>query len=110
MEGLDSLKRCFCFARRNPENESFFNSEDDCHPSLSLYSFTNNGRSLTCTAWSLRLLERIMELLFLLLINNKFKLMSSCVICLVIAREIFLPQADCSVITKVHDFSLLLYK
>ena len=35
--------------------------------------------------------------------------MSSCVTCLVIVREIFLPQADCSVVTKVHDFSLLLY-
>ena len=42
-------------------------------------------------------------------VTNKFKLMSSCVICLVIAREIFLPQPDCSVIAKVHDFSLLLY-
>ena len=35
------------------------------------------------------------------------KFMSSCVICLVIAREIFLLQSDCSVITKVHNFSLL---
>ena len=33
--------------------------------------------------------------------------MSSCVICLVIAREIFLLQSDCLVITKVHNFSLL---
>ena len=33
--------------------------------------------------------------------------MSSCVICLVIAREIFLLQSDCSAITKVHNFSLL---
>ena len=41
--------------------------------------------------------------------TDKFKLMSSCVICLVIAREIFLPQVDFSVVTKVHDFSLLLY-
>ena len=45
-----------------------FNRKDDCHPSLSLYSFTNNGRSLTCTAWSLRLLEGTMQLLFVLLI------------------------------------------
>ena len=38
--------------------------------------------------------------------------MSSCVICLVIAREIFLLLSDCSVITKVHNVSLssLLYK
>ena len=33
--------------------------------------------------------------------------MSSCVICLVIAQEIFLLHSDCSVITKVHNFSLL---
>ena len=33
--------------------------------------------------------------------------MSSCVICLVIAREIFLHQSDCSAITKVLNFSLL---
>ena len=37
--------------------------------------------------------------------------MSSClIICLVIVREIFLPQPDCLAITKVHrlNFSLLL--
>ena len=38
-------------------------------------------------------------------VSNKF--MSSCVIYLVIAREIFLLQSDCSAITKVHNFSLL---
>ena len=38
-------------------------------------------------------------------VSNKF--MSSCVICLVIAREIFLLQSDCSAITKVYNFSLL---
>ena len=38
-------------------------------------------------------------------VSNKF--MSSCVICLVIAREIFLLQSDCSTITKMHNFSLL---
>ena len=47
--------------------------------------------------------------LFSVFVTNKFKLISSCVICLVIAREIFLPHPDCAVITKVHDFSLLLY-
>ena len=31
----------------------------------------------------------------------------SCVICLVIAREILLLQSDCSAITKVRNFSLL---
>ena len=35
------------------------------------------------------------------------KFMSSCVICLVIEREIFLLQSDCSAIIKVHNFSLL---
>ena len=57
---------------------------------------------------SIRLLEGTMQL-FSVFVTNKFKLMSSCVICLVIAREIFLPQPDCSVIKKMHDFSLLLY-
>ena len=52
-------------------------SEDDCHPSL--YSFTNNG-------WSLRLLENTWQQF----VSNKF--MSSCVICLVIARKSFLLQ------------------
>ena len=33
--------------------------------------------------------------------NNKF--LSSCVICLVIAREIFLIESHCSAITKVHN-------
>ena len=37
---------------------------------------------------------------FSVFVTTKF--MSSCVICLVIAREIFLPQADCSVITKAR--------
>ena len=40
------------FARRNPEN-MFFN-EDDCHPSLTLHSFTNNG-------WSRRGWQRGLE-------------------------------------------------
>ena len=44
------------FARRNPDN--LFFSEDDCHPTLKLYSFTNNG-------WSLRLLEKTWQQLFL---------------------------------------------
>ena len=41
---MDLLKRCLCFARRNPESLSF--SEDDCYLTLNLYSFTNNGWSL----------------------------------------------------------------
>ena len=53
-------------------------SEDDCHPSLNLHSFTNIG-------WSLRLFETWKAVVF---VSNKF--LSSCVICLAIAREIFL--------------------
>ena len=39
------------------------------------------------------------------LVSNKF--MSSYVICLLIAREIFLLHSDCSSITNVHSFSPL---
>ena len=48
--------------------------------------------------------EDLAEVVF---VSNKC--MSSCVICLVVAREIFLLQSDCSAITKVHkpNFSLL---
>ena len=45
------------------------------------------------------------DLAAVVFVSNKF--MSSCVICLVIAQEIFLLHSDCSVITKVHNFSLL---
>ena len=120
--GLVLLQRCWYFARRNLINCYFFCArfepkshmksrlslivrvnvvlnrtvdvnnlclshlflrEDDCHPTLNLYSFTNNG-------WSLLLLEETWQQLFFL--GNKF--MSSCVICLVILREIFLLQWD----------------
>ena len=61
-----------------------------------LHSFTNN----VC---SLRLLEKTWQQLFLWVINL---CRYSCgVICLVIARVIFLLQSDCSEITKVHNFS-----
>ena len=67
-----------------------------CLPTL--YSFTNN----VC---SLRLLEKTWQQLFLWVTNL---CRSSCgVICLVIARVIFLLQSDCSEITKVHNFSLV---
>ena len=65
----------FCLAK---SRKHVFN-EDDCHLSLNLHSFANIG-------WSLRLLEKTWkEVVF---VSNKC--MSSCVICLVIAREIFL--------------------
>ena len=63
-------------------------SKDDCHPSLNSYSFTN-------ISWSLRLLEKTWQQLFLWVIN-----LSSRVICVVIAREIFLLKSDCPEITK----------
>ena len=68
-------------------------SEDDCHPTFTLYLFTNNG-------WSLGRLENTWQQFFF--VSNKF--MSSCVICLVIARDIFLLQSDCSATTKVRNF------
>ena len=40
-------------------------------------------------------------------VSNKFMSPWQCVICLVIAREIFLLQSDCSAITKVYNFLLL---
>ena len=50
------------------------------------------------------------DLAAVVVVSNNFKTnLSSCVIYLVIAREIFLLKSDCSVITKVHklNFSLL---
>ena len=67
-------------------------SEDDCHPSLNLHSFTNIG-------WSLQLLEKTWQQLFLWVIN----LCLLVYICVVIAREIFLLQSDCTEITIVHN-------
>ena len=64
-------------------------SEDYCH---TLYSFMNSG-------WSLRLLEETWYQFFFFFVGNKF--MSSCIICLVSAREIFLLK---SAITNVHNF------
>ena len=48
------------------------------------------------------------DLATVVFVTDKFVFLCT-VICLVIARKRFLPQPDCSVITKVHDFSLLLY-
>ena len=83
-------EKMFTFCSAKSRKHVF--SEDDCHPSLNLYSFT-------CIGWSLRLLEKTWHQLFF--VSNKF--MSSCVICVVIAREIFLFQSDCPEITKVHN-------
>ena len=49
-------ERCLRLAWQNPEN--IFFTEDDCHPSLNLHSFTNFG-------WSLWLLEKTWQQLFL---------------------------------------------
>ena len=67
--------------------------EDDCH--FTLYSFTNND-------WSLRLLEKTWQQLFLWVINL---CLGSYIICPVFASEIFLLQSDFSAITEVHNFS-----
>ena len=87
-------EKVFTFCLEKSRTHVF--NEDDCHPSLNLYSFTNIG-------WSLRLLQKTWKAV--VFVSNKF--MSSCVICLVIAREIFPFLSDCSAITKVHKFSLL---
>ena len=73
--GLAGKMYTFCLAK----SKKHVFSEDDCHPSLNVHSFTNIG-------WSLRLLEKTWKAV--VFVSNKF--MSSCVICLVIAREIFL--------------------
>ena len=65
----------FCLAK----SRKHVLSEDGCHPSLNLHSFTNIG-------WLLRLLEKTWKAV--VCVSNKF--MSSCVICLFIAKEIFL--------------------
>ena len=62
--GLDLLKRCLRFARRNPEN--MFLAKTTVILSLNLYSFTNIG-------WSLRLLEKAWQQLFLWVIYLKFR-------------------------------------
>ena len=41
------------------------------------------------------------DLAAVIFVSNKF--MSSCVICVIIGREIFLLQSDCPAITKVHN-------
>ena len=69
-------EKMFTFCSAKSRKHVF--SEDDCHPSLNLHSFTKIG-------WSLRLFETWKAVVF---VSNKF--LSSCVICLVIAREIFL--------------------
>ena len=75
----------------------FFFSEDNCHPSL--FSFTNKKSYIYCqvikASWG--------DLLAVVFVSYKF------VFLYVIARKRFLPQPDCSVITKVRDFSLPLY-
>ena len=65
----------FCLAK----SRKHVLSEDGCHPSLNLHSLTNIG-------WLLRLLEKTWKAV--VCVSNKF--MSSCVICLFIAKEIFL--------------------
>ena len=65
----------FCLAK----SRKHVFSEDDRRPSLNFHSFTNIG-------WSLQLLEKTWKAV--VFVSKKF--MSSCVICLVVAGEIFL--------------------
>ena len=76
--GLDSLKRCLlCFARRNPE------------------TWFLGKMTVILLSIHLRTIAGLYGLLIgpdaVVFVSNKF--MSSCVICLVIAREIFLLQS-----------------
>ena len=91
--GLDSLKRCLCFARRNPENLSFKRRR------LSSFFIFIFQQWLVITASR----EDLAAVVF---VCNKF-MSSYGIICLVIARVLFLLQSDCSAITKVRNFSLL---
>ena len=78
----------FCSAK---SRKLVFCEDDDCHPTLTLNSFTNNG-------WSLRLLEKTWQQLFLWVVNL-------CLLCIAVAREIFLLQSDCSAITWISVFT-----
>ena len=88
---MDLLKRCLCFAQQNPEN--LFFSEDDCHPTFKLIFVYEQWLVITASCEGLAVVAFV-----------SYKFMSSCVICLVIAREVFLLQSDCSAITNVHKF------
>ena len=57
------VENMFMFARQAKSKKLVVFSRDNCHPSLD--SFTNNGRSLTYTAWSLTPLEGTRQQLFL---------------------------------------------
>ena len=82
------------FCESEVQKTCFF-SDDNCYPTL--YSLTNNG-------WSLRPVENTWKQFFF--VSNK--LMSSCVICLVIAREIFLLLDSGSIICETSPPLLLL--
>ena len=65
-------------------------SEEDCHPSLNYSLFIYEHWLVITASW-----EDFAAVVF---VSNKS--MSSFVICVVIAREIFLLQSDCREITK----------
>ena len=95
---LDMLKRYLCFARRNPEifDRKLVFQRRRLSSYVNLIFIYEQWLVITAS-W-----EDPAAVVF---VSNKF--MSSCVICLVIAREIFLFQSDCSAITKVYNFLLL---
>ena len=84
---LDLLKRCLCCARRNPRN---------CFLAKTtvILIFIDEQWLVIMASWE--------DQAAVVFVSNKF--MSSCAICLVSAREIFLLQSDCSAITKAHNF------
>ena len=65
-------------------------SEDDCHPALNYSLFIYEHWLVITASWE--------DLAAVVFVSNKF--MPSFVICVVIAREIFLLQSDCPEITK----------
>ena len=83
--GLDLLKRCLRFALLALPKNVFIKRRR-----LSSFTFIYELWLVITASW-----EHLAAVVFM---SNKF--MSSCVICLVIAKEIFLFQWDCSAITK----------
>ena len=86
----------FAHARySSPMIDRFLNSGDHGNPKTARSKAVASPPGLVITAsWE--------DLAAVVFVSNRF--MSSCVICLVIARQIFLRQSDCSAITKVHKF------
>ena len=85
------LKRCLRFAWRNPENVFIKRRR------LSSFTFIYELWLVITASW-----EHPAAVVFM-----SYKFMSSCVICLVIAKQIFLFQSDCLAITKRAYFFVI---